>query len=232
MVDLEALGLAPFKTTIVEIGTRYGSLVVESTARTPGKNRYWAICKCDCGTYPHVARADGVKSGGVRSCGCGTLKAVTKHGLTKSRLYTRWFAMKQRCANKRTAYFRKGITVCERWLSLENFISDMEGSYFEGAQLDRIDNDGNYSPLNCRWVTRIQNMNNTSFNVRITWNGKTQTMSEWAREIGIPPDRLKRRLSQLKWSTERALTTLFVTSDERLRLARAVRSKNRLKSTT
>ena len=100
-------------------------------------------------------------------------------------------------------YGGRGITVCERWLcSLENFILDM-GPCPPGLSLDRIDNDGNYEPLNCRWATRAEQNSNSRHNRRITFQGKTQTLVEWCRKLGFVYSTVNARLNRYGWSEDR-----------------------------
>ena len=127
------------------------------------------LCKCECGVEVVVLGAS-LRSGNTASCGCLHKESITKikttHGLCKHPLYIVWKNMRIRCTslgNKSYLnYGGRGIAVCDRWLeSFENFYNDVIGGYKKGLQLDRIDNDGNYEPSNCRWVTRNQNQMNT-----------------------------------------------------------------------
>src|SRR5204863_7300664 len=99
-----------------------------------------------------------------------------------------WSSFRQRCTNPKDKswgnYGGRGITVCERWHVFKNFLADM-GPRPPGYQLDRIDNDGGYQPGNCRWTTSSKNNNNKRTNRRITYLSKTQTTTEWARELGM-----------------------------------------------
>lgn len=99
--------------------------------------------------------------------------------------------MLQRCRNpnRNALYMARGISVCERWTIYANFLEDM-GERPPGTTLDRIDNAGNYEPSNCRWATQDVQANNKSTNRYIEWQGRRQTLSQWAREFGIKPDRL------------------------------------------
>lgn len=125
------------------------------------------------------------------------------HGHAKarkpSRTYYAWTSMIQRCENPaKKSYPRyggRGIRVCERWRVFENFLADM-GEAPEGFSLDRIDNDGNYEPQNCRWASTAEQNRNRSITRRITAFGKTQCLAEWAREVGINEDALRFRLKR------------------------------------
>lgn len=129
------------------------------------------------------------------------------HGLRYHPLYKRWNGMVQRCRDKNhvryAKYGGKGITVCERWLSFPNFLADM-GEPPAGATIERIDNSKGYSPENCVWADYSTQMRNTSRTRLIEFNGKTQCVTDWAKEIGINERSLRERLE--KWPLERALT--------------------------
>ena len=130
------------------------------------------------------------------------------HGMSLTPIYRVWRAMRNRCArvkNKDYAdYGGRGITVCERWNSFESFLSDM-GPRSEGMTIERHNANGNYEPSNCRWATRLEQAHNKRNNVHLTANGKTQTMSEWARELGVNHTAIVYRL-KAGWSVERAVT--------------------------
>jgi hypothetical protein len=118
--------------------------------------------------------------------------------------------MRQRCNDPNIAqwlnYGGRGITVCSRWDRFDHFVEDMYPTYRDGLTLDRIDNNGDYSPSNCRWATRAEQANNKRGNHNITHDGRTMNMTQWAKELGMPRTRLKTRL-KLGWSVERALST-------------------------
>ena len=131
------------------------------------------------------------------------------NGEYRSPEYIVWASMKNRCLSESNPsyghYGGRGIRVCERWLSFENFLSDM-GRRPLGTSIDRIDNDGNYEPGNCRWATRLQQASNTSRITPITFGGITDSVLGWARRIGIAQKTLVRRI-ELGWTTAEALTT-------------------------
>ena len=126
-----------------------------------------------------------------------------------TRTYRSWQNMKKRCYNPLTVRFERwggrGIIVCGPWLhSFENFLRDM-GECPEGYSLDRIDNDGNYTPLNCRWASRSEQVSNSSHAVLLTFEGATKTMTQWAQKLGMSHKTLWHRL-KIGWTVERALT--------------------------
>ena len=135
------------------------------------------------------------------------------HGATKNGKWTKtyriWHNMKQRCFNKNNqdyaTYAGRGITICDRWRnSFQSFLSDM-GECPQGMSIDRIDNDGNYEPGNCRWATQKMQMNNYSKNVYISYKGEKLHISVWAKRIGMSTETLQNRYNY-GWSTERMMT--------------------------
>jgi hypothetical protein len=123
--------------------------------------------------------------------------------------YRTWQSMRNRCLNPKNKeyprYGGRGIAVCERWNNFELFLEDM-GERPPDTSLDRVDNDGPYSPENCRWTDQVTQANNRRSNVRISFNGETRTLSDWARFTGIPYTVLHDRLVKLGWTTEQALS--------------------------
>lgn len=116
---------------------------------------------------------------------------------TSSPTYRVWYSMLSRCENKKnkrySSYGGRGITVCERWRTFDNFLSDM-GVRPDGKSIDRIDNEKGYSPENCRWATNVEQQRNKSNNHLVTHNGLTKTLVEWAEYVGMRQMKLVQRL--------------------------------------
>jgi hypothetical protein len=121
-----------------------------------------------------------------------------------------WSDMKRRCFNPKAAQYRhyggRGIDVCERWLVFENFYADM-GDPPLGCSIDRVDNDGNYGPGNCRWADRQQQNKNKRQTRLVTLNGVTKCLKDWCRDLGVPYERILHRINDGGWPIERALLT-------------------------
>lgn len=125
-------------------------------------------------------------------------KGNYKHGMSRTQEYTIWIGMKVRCYNPKAINFHeyggRGIIVCDEWRDdFSAFLRDVGPRPGRGYSIDRIDNDGNYEPGNVRWVTMRQQSNNTRRNVRLTHDGKTLTFAQWARELGINVNTIKKR---------------------------------------
>jgi hypothetical protein len=130
------------------------------------------------------------------------------HGMARTPTHTSWKNMRSRCDNPKDKdfprYGGRGITYCDRWKYFANFLDDM-GIKPDSLQIDRIDNNGNYEPGNCRWVDGKVNCNNRRNNVLITFNDETRSIADWARKINICPKTLRHRLVIGKWPLELAL---------------------------
>jgi len=196
-------------------GKRFGNLFVLRYAGRLGKycGTAWE-CQCDCGTV-RVIWATRLQQGLAVDCGC-TAKERTRlanitHGMTDTRTYHSWQGMRQRCYCPKSIsypnYGARGIRVCDRWNdSFAHFLEDMGVCPSPRHEIDRVDNEGNYKPGNCRWADRIQNARNKRSNHLLTFNGEALCLSQWCERLGFPkyivPNRLRRG-----WSVERALTT-------------------------
>lgn len=143
----------------------------------------------------------------------GDNKVNYKHGGKGTRLYSIWCGMKNRCYNKNDSHYPRwggrGIQMCSEWLlDFSNFQAwALHNGYTEELTIDRIDNNGNYCPDNCRWVTISEQNNNQRTNRLITYNGKTQNLKQWSVELGINYGTLLSRLDASKWCIEKAFTT-------------------------
>lgn len=187
-------------------GKRFGRLLVlDRSPISKAKIAYW-YCKCDCGTKKDV-NGQHLRSGRVVSCGCYGQGVARTHGKSRTRTYRCWNGMLERCKVSASHITRnhgnRGIRVCSRWRKFENFFADM-GECPSGHTLDRINNNGNYEPGNCRWATPLEQMQNTRTNHNITLQGRTLSMSAWARERGLLLGTLIGRL-QRGWPVEMAL---------------------------
>ncbi len=188
-------------------GKTFGRLtVIERTKESKNGRRRW-ICQCECGNITEV-KAQSLRDGHTKSCGC----LHKKHGLSNSRLFRIWCHMKDRCYNQNHIeyhrYGGRGISLCESWkndfISFHNWA--IENGYNDTLSIDRINIDGNYCPENCRWATTKMQNNNRSTNHYITYKNKTQSLSQWADEIGIKSSVLQNRINRYHWDIERALT--------------------------
>jgi hypothetical protein len=226
-MDLQPFGLIPHDCKTVSIGQKFGRLTVLAIGRPPHNYRYTSICKCDCGSEPKAIRIDGLTSGLVIGCGCVQKERTTKHGLTNHGLFGVHRHMMDRCFNPQSPaypnYGGRGITVCERWHDVSNFVADLESIHKKGLEMDRIDNDGNYEPDNIRFVTRKVNSDNRRTGRLLTYQGKTQSLTRWAEEVGVPFKTLHNRLTVEGWSVERTLSTPSISVKERMAIARQKR---------
>lgn len=199
------------KTVFSIIGQRYGRLLV--VGALIANRRGFAACSCDCGTLKLIP-AGGLKSGAVRSCGCSLLK----HGHTRrlrsaghprvSPEWGCWSGMRTRCTNRRSKswarYGGRGIRVCERWGSFENFLVDMGPKPTPQHSIDRIDNEGHYEPGNCRWSLGKEQRDNRRVSRWLEARGQRHTVTDWSELTGVSRSAIRARLG-LGWSVERAI---------------------------
>lgn len=189
-------------------GCKFGDwTALHRAPERPASHGVLWLCECQCGVHRNVLEGSLV-SGRSRGCGCKTNRKY--RGKSGTKVYHAWYAMISRCHKPKDAryadYGGRGITVCERWLVFDNFLADMGPSCRPGLSLDRIDNDKGYSPENCRWATTKQQQNNMRGNHRITANGETHTLVEWAGIIGCSVATIHNRL-RMGWDETRAVTT-------------------------
>ena len=190
-------------------GKRFNKLTVLKRVPTDNGVTRWE-CACDCGNTT-IVRGSNLKNGSVKSCGCLLHKKHDTSHLSHTRLGGIYYGMKRRCTDpKDTAYNRyggRGITVCNEWLISDNFFNwALENGYKDGLTIDRIDNNKGYSPENCRWVTPKEQANNRRSCVLITYNGKTQNLMQWCKELDLDYKLIHNRLYKLKWSFEKAVS--------------------------
>lgn len=168
------------------------------------RNITW-LCRCACGTERAVL-GFALRSKVSKSCGC----AKVKHGMSRTRPHYIWMGMIDRCENPNNPAYQnyggRGIKVCAKWRrSFASFFEDM-GPPPANTELDRINNDGNYEPSNCRWSTAKAQANNRRSNRLLTFKGKTQTILAWSREVGLSHQTIQMRLDAYGYSVADALT--------------------------
>ena len=200
-------------------GQKFNRLTVIKRVENKGKNPMW-LCRCDCGNET-IVRGSHLTNNKIKSCGCYNKEVASKrlstHLKSKTKLYKIWQNMKKRCYNEYSTHYQnyggRGIKVCNEWLDdFMNFYNwAMANGYKEPKKshditIDRINNNGNYEPSNCRWVDMKIQTNNRRHNHLITYKNETHTMSEWCDITGITKGALEYRLSA-GWNIEKALTT-------------------------
>lgn len=189
---------------------RFGKLlVIENTNKKKNKKTIW-LCKCDCGDYKEV-QVDNLTTGHTKSCGCLNGKGY-KHNLKNTRLYYIWSCMKQRCYNKNHKqykdYGQRGIKICNEWHEFINFYNwAINTDYQDNLTIDRINNNGNYEPENCRWVNMKIQSNNRRSNHIIEYKNETHTLKEWCDILKLNYKTMQTRINSLKWGVEKAFET-------------------------
>lgn len=193
-------------------GNRFGRLIVLEYAFTKKKTAYWN-CKCDCGRTC-VVSTQCLRGGHTRSCGCfhkdQLVERQRKYNVTAPRvLYYRWCNMISRCENPSDSgycnYGGRGIAVCDEWHDYNVFATwALLNGFATGLSIDRINNDGNYSPDNCRWATRKEQENNKRSNRRVEMDGETKTLSQWCEIYNINNITVQSRL-RYGWTIEDAI---------------------------
>lgn len=202
------------KKLVVTPGDKFGrwEIIREDCRGRYNERRF--LCKCSCGNK-RIIDLSSLNAGKTQSCGCLRKEVSrdksTTHGLSKTRIYRIWHMMLHRCHNKDdgryNSYGGRGIKVCDDWNDFTNFYNwSLANGYESHLTIDRIDNDGDYCPENCRWATQKEQQNNRSNNHNIEYNGKKLTCQQWAERTGIKESTIRFRLSK-GWSAEQALCT-------------------------
>ena len=182
-------------------GQEFGDLIALSFA---GRTRHGApqwLCRCRCGIEKVIVGIS-LTSGATKSCGCKRAYSIglgaRRHGMTGTKVHNTWKSMIQRCTDQRAdsfpRYGGRGITVCERWRTFENFYADMGAPPTLRHSIERRNNNGNYEPDNCCWATLKEQQNNRSDNRFMTIGAATMTIQQWADSTGVPGSRIRKRL--------------------------------------
>lgn len=188
------------------IGDSVGYWTIINQGKSPS-GRFGYLCRCVCGTEKWV-QTGSLRNGESKSCGCMTGRILseqrTKHGKSRERIYKIWYSMMRRCNTPSSSeyhnYGGRGISVCDSWHDFTSFYEwAIQSGYLPLMTLDRIDNNGNYCPENCRWVDMKSQSNNRRTNLLIEYDGRTQTATQWADELGISRQTLLYRLKS-GWS--------------------------------
>jgi hypothetical protein len=197
-------------------GKKFNKLTIVSLNkdRSSKKRKLWN-CVCDCGNKK-VCDGENVKSGKIKSCGCILGESLIK-GWDRRRQFTKeekpfrhiWKLMMRRCYNSADHVYRhygaRGIKVCEQWHDYWQFKEDMWPRP-QGLTLERIDNDGDYCPENCKWATVLEQGNNRRTSRKITMNGETKTIPDWCRDYGVSKVSTVRQRLDRGWNLQDALT--------------------------
>jgi len=195
----------------IAVGDVFGRLTVLEVGEPVRHQLHLTPCRCIClcGTERMFRRSNLLH--GSQSCGCLRMERARaksiKHGYARSKTYRAWEHMIGRCYRPNTPsyprYGGRGITVCDSWRSFPNFLADM-GEAPAGLEIDRINNDGNYEPGNCRWSTRKQQLANTGRSRAIVLNGHKTIMAEACRQIGVKPGAVYSRMARRKEDAQQA----------------------------
>lgn len=195
-------------------GKKFSRLSVLSFSRRGERRESFWNCICDCGNRVEV-RATQLTSGRSRSCGCylreWASEKFTTHGFCKGERipeYAIWCGIKQRVCDTNherfSDYGGRGISICSRWLDFPNFLADMGSRPSDLHSIDRIDNNGNYEPTNCRWATDEEQANNKKSNRRFEIGGENLTYAQWGRRVGLRGSAIGERIAA-GWTPEEAI---------------------------
>lgn len=194
-------------------GQKFGRLTAIKRMYTKNHKSIW-LCKCECGNVIEVP-INSLTCNNTKSCGClhhdMMLKRNTKHDKRDTRLYRIWANMKQRCYNSNHPSYKnygaRYIKVCDEWLDDFTAFYDwsMLNGYDDTLTIDRINNNGNYEPNNCRWADRNQQNRNKRNNINYTFNGETHCLKDWCKLQRLNYGTVISRLNDSNWTIEKAL---------------------------
>lgn len=198
--------MAPRVRYLVQVGQRFGRLVVVAQERGP--RRQYFHCRCDCGELSSIYKYSLLK-GSTTSCGCVSRSRMIRHGLSSRPEYRIWVGMWQRCRNPKhreyDLYGGRGITVCDRWRDFRLFWHDLGPRPSAKHSLHRRDSDGPYAPDNVHWATAREQSRQTRRNRYVTFGGDTLTVTDWAYRQGLNPGTVFGRIHRHGWTPEEAL---------------------------
>lgn len=201
------------KKVIDLTGQRFGRWTVISFSEIRNHSAYWN-CQCDCGTESKVD-GHGLRRGRSKSCGCFNLEVRTTHGLDKHRFIKTWRHMNDRCYNTKDKEYKnyggRGITICDEWRGDPTAFCawcDSQEPVPKEYSIDRINNDGNYCPENCRFASNHQQQRNKTNTVWIDYNNETLCLQDFIEKYAeVPLSIVKNRIYDLGWNPIKAAFT-------------------------
>lgn len=204
-----------YTSDLIDLTFGYWTVLCKSDKKSNNGSVLWR-CQCECGTICDVCESS-LHLDKSTNCGCkrkakNKLNATT-HGLSETPLYKIWQGMKDRCYNhSHTSYENyggRGIKMCDEWKnSFETFYSwAMNSGYEHGLTIERMNNNEGYAPTNCKWATNLEQANNKRNNHKITYNGKTMTIAQWSKFLGVTPGCITNRIARGDTETEAVSTS-------------------------
>jgi len=189
-------------------GQVFGYLTAIKYIGIKNKNPLW-LCDCPCGNSIN-ATSNHLRSGDTKSCGCYKSEVHGTHGMCNTPEYNTWDGMKQRCSNPNHESFNhyggRGIKVCDEWVnSFENFIIDMGKKPSANHSIERINNNENYHPSNCKWATHLEQSINKRTSKPIVYNGNPTTINQLSRDTGIAYSTLNHRIRKMAMSPDESV---------------------------
>lgn len=192
--------------------------VIERVHKENNKRTFWK-CRCACGKEV-IVESSKIKSGHTKSCGCLNeekqkqhVEELTTHNMSNTKLFDVWCSMRSRCENRKNKSYKwygaKGVRVFDEWIGKDGFQNfynwSIKNGYKDGLSIDRIDFNGNYEPLNCRWTTPKKQCNNTSRNIYIDYRGERKTLSELCEMYNLKYGIMHHRICDLELPFEIAM---------------------------